>query len=106
MFTIMWNLSGFYVVDRLSNDTKMNSDYFVTNILIPLEQVIFPRRKTPYQKRLVIHLDNCSVETSRASTDWLEEHGMRCMSHPPYLHGLAPSDFYLFPTVKEKLERI
>jgi hypothetical protein len=29
MFTIMWNPSGFYVVDRLSNDIKMNSTYFV-----------------------------------------------------------------------------
>jgi hypothetical protein len=34
MFTIMWNASGFYIVDRLLNDTKMNSNYFVTNILI------------------------------------------------------------------------
>jgi hypothetical protein len=29
-----------------------------------------------------------------------------CHTHPPYLPDLAPSDFYLFPTVKEKLERI
>jgi hypothetical protein len=30
---------------------------------------------------------------------------MRRMLQPPYSHYLAPSDFYLFPTVKEKLER-
>jgi hypothetical protein len=30
MFIIIWNPSGFYVVDRLPNDTKMNSAYFVT----------------------------------------------------------------------------
>jgi histone-lysine N-methyltransferase SETMAR len=53
----------------------------------------------------MIHLDNCSVHTSRASTEWLEEHDMRCMPHPPYSPDLAPCDFYLFPTVKEKLER-
>jgi hypothetical protein len=28
------------------------------------------------------------------------------MPHSPYLSDLAPSDFYLFATVKEKLERI
>jgi hypothetical protein len=27
------------------------------------------------------------------------------VSQPPYSPDLAPSDFYLFPTVKEKLER-
>jgi hypothetical protein len=72
MFTIMWNPSGFYVVDRLPNDIKMNNDYFVTNTIIPLEQVIFPRGKAPHQKRLVVYLDNRLVHTSRASTDWLE----------------------------------
>jgi hypothetical protein len=28
------------------------------------------------------------------------------MRHPLYLPDLASNDFYLFPTVKEKLERI
>jgi hypothetical protein len=42
MFKIIWNPTGFYNVNRLPNDTKMNSDYFVTNILISLEQMIFP----------------------------------------------------------------
>jgi hypothetical protein len=42
MFKIIWNPTGFYVIDRLPNDTKMNSDYFVTNIPISLEQMIFP----------------------------------------------------------------
>jgi hypothetical protein len=85
MFTIIWNLSVFYVIKRFLNDTKMNSDYFMTNILIPLEQTIVPRGRVPHQKRFVIHLDNCWVHTNRASTDWLEEHGMRCMPHPHIL---------------------
>jgi hypothetical protein len=37
MFTIIKNASGFYVIDRLINQSKMNSPYFVTNILIPIE---------------------------------------------------------------------
>jgi hypothetical protein len=84
----------------------MNSSYFVTNLFVLLEQAIFPRGKAPHERRLVVHLDNCSVHTSRASRDWLEEHDMRRMPQSPYSPDLAPSDFYLFPTVKEKLERI
>jgi hypothetical protein len=53
----------------------------------------------------VVHLDIYSAHTSQASRDWLEEHDMRRMPQPPYSPDLAPSDFYLFPTVKEKLER-
>jgi histone-lysine N-methyltransferase SETMAR len=106
VFTIIWNPSGFYVIDRLPNHSKMNSAYFVTNILIPIEQAIFPGGRAPHERRHVVHFDSCSVHTSRVSTDWLEEHSIRRISHPPYSSDLAPSDLYLFPTVKEKLERI
>jgi hypothetical protein len=50
IFAIMWNPSGFYVIDRLPNDIKMNSDYFMTNIFIPFEQAFFPRGRVPHQK--------------------------------------------------------
>jgi hypothetical protein len=50
MFALIWNPSGFYVIDRLPNDAAKNSDYFVTNPFIPLEQVIFPRGRVLYQK--------------------------------------------------------
>jgi hypothetical protein len=106
MFIIMWNASSFYVIDRFPNDAKINSNYFVINLLILLKQEIFPRKRAPDQKQLVIHLDNCPVHPSQDSTDWLEENGMRCMPHPPYLLNLAFRNFYLFSTVKEKLERI
>jgi transposase len=105
MFPIIWNPTGFYVVERFPNDTKMNSAYFVTNTLTPLEKAIFPQRRAPHQKRLAIHLDNWSIHTSRASTEWLGEYGMRRMPQPSYSPDLAPSDFYLFSTVKEKYER-
>jgi hypothetical protein len=75
-------------------------------MLIPLEQTIFPWGRTLHQKRLVIHLDNCSVRACRASTDWLEEHGMTCMLHSLYSYDLSSSDFYLFSIMKEQLERI
>jgi hypothetical protein len=101
MFTIMWNPNGFYVLDRLPNDTKMNSAYFLTNVLIQLEEAIFPRGRAPHERLLVVHLDHCSVYTSRVSTDWLAKHNILGMSHPPCSVDLAPSDCYLFPTVKE-----
>jgi hypothetical protein len=89
IFTIIWSSSGFYVIDRFPNDIKMNSDYFVTNMLIPLKQAIFSRWRPPHQKPLVIHLDNCSVHISPASTDWFEEYGMRRMPCLLYLSDLA-----------------
>jgi hypothetical protein len=67
MFTVIWNPLGFQVVDKLPTGTKMNSDYFITNILEPLERKIFPNGRKPHAKRLTVHLDNCSIHTSGAS---------------------------------------
>jgi hypothetical protein len=84
----------------------MNSDYFMTKILSHLEQAIFPRGRDAHRKRLVAHVDNCSIHISRASTSWLEEQGVRHIPRLPYSLDLASSDFYLFPPVKEKPEMI
>jgi hypothetical protein len=84
----------------------MNSAYFVTNLPIQIEQAIFPGGRAPHERRHVVHFDSCSVYTSRVSTDWLEEHNILRMPHPLYSPDLASNDCYLFPTAKEKLERI
>jgi hypothetical protein len=89
MFTIIWNPSGLYVIDRLPNETKRNGAYFVTNILILVEEEIFPQGSAPRERRLIIHLDNCSIHTSRVSTDWLEEHDIVPISQPFYSPNLA-----------------
>jgi hypothetical protein len=52
----------------------------------------------------VIYVDNCPVRTNIASAHWLEEHGMPRIPHQACSPDLALSDFYLFPTVKQKLE--
>jgi hypothetical protein len=78
----------------------------VTNVLILLEQAIFPRRRAPHQRRPEIHLDHYAVHTSRISTNWLEEYNILPIPNPSYSPDLALSYFYLFSTVKEKLERI
>jgi hypothetical protein len=103
--SIIRHPTGFYVVERFPNDAKMNGVYVVVNLSPRVEQAIFPRGRAPHQKRLVIHLDNCSVHTNQASRDWLEEHDMRRVSHPRHWPDLAPCDFSLFPTMKAKLER-
>jgi hypothetical protein len=105
MFMIIQNLSGFSIINRLPNDTRMNSDYFVINILILFEQAIFPRGRELHQKRLMIHLDNYAIHTNRASTNWLDKHGKQCILYLPYLSGLPPNDFHLFPRVNEKTRR-
>jgi hypothetical protein len=84
----------------------MNSDDFITNILEPLEQKVFPNGRKPHAKRSTVHLDDCSIHISGASEVFMTEHNMIRLKHPLYSPGLALSDFYLFPTTKERLTDI
>jgi transposase len=84
----------------------MDSDYFTTNVLAPLREEFIPRDRTQHPKPLVVHMDNCSIHTSGAAQRFISEHQMSRMPLPFHSPDLAPSDFYLFPTVKNRLERI
>jgi hypothetical protein len=106
MFTVIWNSFGFHVIDKLRTGGKMESDYFTTNILGPLEQKVLPTGPNPQARRLTIHLENCSIHTSRITEKYIKQHDMIRLQHPPYSLDLAPSDFYLLPTIKEKLKDI
>jgi hypothetical protein len=37
--------------------------------------------------------------------NFTERNGMESMPHPPYSPDLAPSDFFLFPLVKKRLDQ-
>jgi hypothetical protein len=106
MFMMMSKASGFYVVHKFLNDAKINNDYFGTNILILFKQRIFPGGSTPHQKWLVIDLDNGSVYIRRASTDWLDECGMRRMLYPLPLFTWFDSQSFLFVSYSERKVRM
>jgi histone-lysine N-methyltransferase SETMAR len=51
----------------------------------------------------MIHLDNASPHNSRRSQECLETHRARRLQHPPHSPDLAPSAFFLFEYLKDKL---
>jgi crotonobetainyl-CoA:carnitine CoA-transferase CaiB-like acyl-CoA transferase len=102
----MWNPRRFQVVNQLPSDTKMDSEYFTTNVLAPLREESITRDRAQHPKLLVVHMDNCSIHMCGATQRFMSEHQMSRMPQPPHSPDLAPSDFYLFPTAKNRLERI
>jgi hypothetical protein len=66
MFTIMWNLRRFHIVNQLPSDTKMDSDYFTTNMLALLRGEFIPRDRERHPKSFVVHMDKCSITVSGA----------------------------------------
>jgi hypothetical protein len=97
---------GFQIVDKFPTGIKMNSDYFMTNIIESLGQKIFPNGRKPHAKRRAVDLDNCSIHASGASEVFMDEHKVIRFEHPPCSPDLVPSDFDMFPTIKERLTDI
>ena len=104
MVTIILGVNGFFIVDFLPFDQSYNSEYFITNILEPLSEKrpnIWPSSKT---KKIWLHLDNSKVHNSKLTFSKYEILGFKRTPQPAYSLDVAPSDFYLFGYLEEKLK--
>ena len=104
MITVIWGVWGVYIVDELPEGMHLNSTYFVEHILFPLDKQkdqIWPGKGN---HKIWLHLDNCKVHNSRYTQVAMEKTDFKRSPHPPYSPDIAPSDFFLFGYVKEKLK--
>jgi hypothetical protein len=99
-FTIMENPRGFHVVNQLPDCSKMNSQYYPTNVLTPLHDKCCFGSPEDCGRPLIIHVDICSVHTSAATEQFMWDHPMIHMPQPPYSSDLAPRNFDLLGRVK------
>jgi transposase len=100
MVTIAWNPLRFHLVTVLPKGMTFNADYYRDNILSALTEYL-PESE---ERHLVIHADNARPHTAEKCRIFCEENGLRLVTHPPYSPDLAPSDFFLFGHVKNRLQ--
>lgn len=76
------------------------SEWYAT---ICLPKVLAKIRKINKRRKIILHHDNASCHTSAQTTAYLNIENVELMGHPPYSPDLAPNDFFLFPTVKNRM---
>ena len=103
MVTVVWNPHGFHIIDVLPKGTKFNAEYYISHILTPLAGKQKNLGVEPGRK-LVIHADNARPHTAKKVSEFIDSAGLRNAPHPPYSPDLAPSDFYLFGYLKNKMK--
>jgi hypothetical protein len=67
MFTVMWGVDGFHLVNLMTSQEMLNSQYFIDNVLTHLLPKIFPQVRQWHALRLHCHLDSCRFYLSIAS---------------------------------------
>lgn len=106
MITVFWNIDGALVVEALPAAMTWTADYFVESILSKIvESEPFQRSRRQKQK-FIVHMDNAPVHTAATVKRMMTENNLCSAPHPPYSPDLAPSDFYLFGTLKSRIKGI
>jgi len=100
MLTIFWDARGVLYMEFLTKGLTVNSNrYFAT--LRSLKQRI--HRIRPERNTFLLH-HNARPHCSAQTQDAMISLKFSVVLHPPYSPDLAPSDFWLFPKLKEMLK--
>jgi hypothetical protein len=102
IFTIVWNPSGFHLINVLLNGCKFNASHYETDILGPVVDWRTVQARESNRK-LIIHPDNARLHVATMTQQFLEQNAMKKAPHPAYSPDLAPLDFCLFGNVKKLL---
>lgn len=103
MLVIFWDYEGpvHFEYFKPTKERPGLTGALYKEILKRLEASVAERRPGKLERGVLLLQDNAPCH--RVSDKTLPELGMRALAHPPYSPDLAPSDFYLFPVLKNFL---
>ena len=102
MATIFWDSEGVILTDFLEKGATINKEYY-SDELKRLREEIKKKRRGKLSRGILLLQDNAPAHTAQLSVATANKCGFEILRHPPYSPDLAPSDFYLFPLMKETL---
>ena len=105
MATVFWDSEGVVLVDFLEGKKTVTGAYYV-EVLRKLRAKLAEKRPGKLHCGILLHHDNAPGHSSRIVRDVLREFRWELLPHPPYSPDLAPSDFFLFPKLKEHLKGV
>ena len=101
--SIFWDKDGILLIDYLPKGQTINAEYY-SSLLVQLKDILKEKRRGKITKGVLFLHDNAPAHRVLATQKKLAYLGFRCLEHPPYFPDLAPSDYHLFPGLKEQLK--
>jgi histone-lysine N-methyltransferase SETMAR len=98
--TIFWGQHGILFIDYLPKGQTINAECYAS-LLVQLKGILKERHRGKFAKGVLFLHDNAPAP-GHLQLAYL---GFQCLDHPPYSPDLAPSDYHLFPGLKETFER-
>lgn len=102
MASVFWDAQGIIMVEYLEKGATITGSYYADQIR-RLREAIKEKRRGKLRAGVLFHQDNAPAHKAAVAMAAIQETGFELLEHPPYSPDLAPSDFYLFPRLKERL---
>ena len=102
MTTVDLDAKGVIMLDFLPKRRTITGVYYA-NLLDQLRTVIREKCRGKLSKGVLLQQDNARVLTCKVTMDAVERNGYELIPHTAYLSDLAPSDFFLFPSLKKDI---
>lgn len=102
LLSVFWDARGVLLIDFLEHGRTITGQYY-SNLLMKLRENIKSQRRGMLSRGVLLQDDNASPHKCQLSKKTVANLGFESLQHPPYSPDLAPSDFYLFGKLKDKL---
>ncbi|GFR71361.1 histone-lysine N-methyltransferase SETMAR [Elysia marginata] len=99
MLTVFWDSEGIVHIECLKQGNTVNSERYIYT----LRKLSVRLKCVRPTKHAILHHDNAKPHTSRQTEEALHKMNFIVLPHPSYSPDLAPSEFYLFPKLKDHL---
>lgn len=103
MYAFFLNTTGVVAKVKLEQNRTVTGKWFTEVCLPRFVGAIQQQRPNTGMKGISLHMDNAPAHTAFITQEFLNDHGIRALPHPPYSPDLSPCDFWLFPSLKAQL---
>ena len=105
MLSVWWDWKGVVFFELLSRNQTISSDVYCRQLNKLNAAVKEKRPELVNRKGVIFHHDNATPHTSLAIRQKLLRLAWKVMLHPPYSPDHAPSNYYLFRSLQNSLNR-
>lgn len=103
MFSITFKSTGVLHIECVEKGKTITGDYYLNNCLKPTVGEINKQRPSSGTTNMKMLHDGARPHITKSVKAYLNQVGITIIDHPPYSPDLAPSDFWLFDTIKQQL---
>ena len=97
--SIFWDQDGILLIDYLPKGQTINAEYY-SFLLVQVKDILKEKRRGKVTKGVLFLHDNAPAHRALATLKKLAYLCFPCPDRPPYSPDLAPSDYHLFPRMK------